>query len=237
MEPVEIERRLVAAETAIAAGRGVSGTGFWSAVAALKRSPGLLDRYADRVAEIDRSAFENWAFLVVPVVSGTVLMAGVTLVGVAAVGAAYFIDGALLRALVFYVGVGVLLVSTHGLAHLVVGWAAGMRFSHWFIGTIGRPQPGVKVDYSTYLRAPATSRARMHASGAIVTKLLPFALIGAAVAADLPTWAVWGLPAIGIAAIVTDVFWSTKASDWKKYSREMGFAQGLGSGSGIEPSV
>lgn len=237
MEPAEIERSLVAAETAITSGGGVSGTGFWSAVAALKRSPGLLDRYADRVAEIDRSAFENWALLVVPVVSGTILMVGATLVGVAAVGAAYFIDGDVLRALVFYVGVGVLMASTHGLAHLIVGWAGGMKFSHWFIGTIGRPQPGVKVDYSTYLRAPATKRAWMHASGAIVTKLLPFALIGAAVAADLPIWAVLGLPAIGIVTIVTDVFWSTKASDWKKYSREMGFAQGPSSGSGIEPSV
>ena len=70
----------------------------------------------------------------------------------------------------------------------------------------------------------------MHASGAIVSKLVPFALIGAAVAADLPSWAVWLLPVIGGVTIVTDVLWSTKKSDWKKFSREMAFAQTSRSG-------
>ena len=64
----------------------------------------------------------------------------------------------------------------------------------------------------------------MHASGAVVTKIVPFALIGAAVAADLPFWAVWALPAIGVVSIITDVVWSTKKSDWKKFQREMKFA-------------
>jgi hypothetical protein len=101
----------------------------------------------------------------------------------------------------------------------------GMRFTHWFIGKISQPQPGVKVDYSTYLRTPASRRAWMHASGAITTKVTPFALIGAAVAADLPSWAVWGVPVVGVAAIVTDILWSTKHSDWMKFRREMEFAQ------------
>jgi hypothetical protein len=237
IEPVEIERSLTAAEVATAAGGGVAGTGFWKAVAALKRRPDLVERHADRVAEIDRSAFENWAFYTMPVIPGTVLMIVATLAGAAAVGMAYFIDGEVVATLVFYAGVGVLLVSTHGLAHLLVGRAAGMEFTHWFIGTVGRPQPGVKVDYATYLRSPAASRAWMHASGAIVTKLVPFALTGAAVAAELPAWAVWGLVAIGVVSVVADVLWSTKASDWKKYAREMRFAQEPPSGSGIDPSV
>jgi hypothetical protein len=65
----------------------------------------------------------------------------------------------------------------------------------------------------------------MHASGAIATKIIPFALIGAAIAADLPAWAVWGLAVIGIASIVTDVLWSTRSSDWKRFKREMRLAQ------------
>ena len=69
---------------------------------------------------------------------------------------------------------GVLLVTTHGLGHLAVGKARGMKFTHWFVGTMQRPQPGVKLDYATYLRVDAVGRAWMHASGAIVTKIVPF---------------------------------------------------------------
>ena len=101
----------------------------------------------------------------------------------------------------------------------------GMKFTHWFMGTIRRPTPGVKLDYASYLRSPAASRAWMHASGAIVTKLMPFIFLGAAFAAGVPTWVVWALVVIGVVQIATDVLWSTKASDWKKFKREMEVAQ------------
>jgi hypothetical protein len=65
----------------------------------------------------------------------------------------------------------------------------------------------------------------MHASGAVVTKIVPFALIGAALAAAVPSWVIWVLLVVGFGQIATDVLWSTKASDWKKYLREMTFAQ------------
>jgi hypothetical protein len=155
---------------------------------------------------------------------GTTLMVAGTLVGLALIWWAYALEG-LTAAIAFYLGLGTLLVTTHGLAHLVVGTIAGIRFTSWFIGSITLPQPGVKVDYSTYLRASPMRRAWMHASGAVVTKVIPFALLGAAIAADLPTWAVWVVVAIGLAAIATDILWSTKSSDWKRFRREMEFAQ------------
>ncbi|MGH3649314.1 MAG: hypothetical protein ACRDU9_01290 [Acidimicrobiia bacterium] len=225
MTPPAIEESLLAAEAAVDAGRGLSGTGFWRAVASVKREPELIDRYADRIAAIDLAAFEQWALVKMPVSWGTALMALATAVGVGLVGWSYYTTGELISVVLFYLGLGVLLVTTHGLAHLLIGSALGMRFTHWFIGKITQPQPGVKVDYSTYLRARAVNRAWMHAGGAITTKLIPFALIGAAVAADLPRWAVWGLPVIGVAAIITDIVWSTRNSDWKKFRREMKFAQ------------
>ncbi|MGH8916147.1 MAG: hypothetical protein ACRDZM_16750, partial [Acidimicrobiia bacterium] len=80
---------------------------------------------------------------------------------------------------------------------------------------------GVKVDYATYLRAPASSRAWMHAAGAIFTKILPFAFLGAAFAAEVPTWTIVILVLTGLAQIGIDILWSTKASDWKKFRREM----------------
>ncbi len=61
----------------------------------------------------------------------------------------------------------------------------------------------------------------MHASGAIVTKVVPFALIGAALASGAPLWVAWALVLVGVATIVTDVVWSTRVSDWKRFKREM----------------
>jgi hypothetical protein len=219
-----IEESLTRAEIALESGKGLSGTGFWQAVATVKRQPELVDRYADRIAAIDERAHRHWALLVVPLGLGTVLAVVATIGGLALVGWAYALDD-WAAILVFFVGFGVLLAATHGLGHLVIGWMAGIRFSYWFVGEIRRPQPGVKVDYSSYLRAKPSRRAWMHASGAIVTKLIPFLLIGAAIAADLGVWVAWVLAGLGTATIVTDVVWSTKASDWKKFQREMRFAQ------------
>lgn len=204
------------------AGNGLSGTGFWKLVNDIKKDDSL-DRYIDDVAEIDQMAFNNWALFSVPLWLGTLLMVLGTGAGLALVGLAYPTEGNW-SGIWLMVGAGVLLVTTHGLGHLVVGALVGIRFTAWFIPKLSQPQPGVKTDYSTYLRAPAASRAWMHAAGAIVTKLLPFLLIGAAWAADVPAWAVWALLAIGIVVVATDIVWSTKASDWKKFQREMAFA-------------
>lgn len=220
-----IEEALKAAERAVKSGSGLRGTGFWGAVAEVKRQPELADRYAARMAAIDSAAHSQWALLVVPLWLGTTLMLVGTMIALTLIGAAYFIDEELWKVLSFFAGFFILLVTTHGLAHLLVGKALGMTFTSWFIGSPKMPQPGVKVDYTSYLTSPAESRAWMHASGAIATKLVPFALVGAAIAADLPTWAVWVLVGIGTAMVITDVLWSTNSSDWKKYRREMEFAQ------------
>jgi hypothetical protein len=218
-----IEAILDDAERAVTAGTPLGPSGFWKAVTAVKSDPALVERHADRIGRIDRAASKAWALVTVPLWLGNILMVGGTLIGLVLVGWAYSLQGNT-AAVVLLLGFGVVLVTTHGLAHLLFGRLAGMRFSHWFIGTIKRPQPGVKVDYATYLRAPASSRAWMHAAGAIVTKILPFAFLGAAIAADVPAWAVWALVIVGIGQIFTDVVWSTKASDWKKFRREMTFS-------------
>lgn len=224
MDESSVETALARAEAALDAGIGLEGTGFWPAVNRVRENPELAERYADRIAAIDSRAFHQWALLRVPLWLGTGLMIVGTLVGLGLIWWAYFLEG-LAAVIVFYAGLGVLLVTTHGLAHLVVGAIAGIGFTSWFIASPTRPQPGVKVDYSSYLRTRPRRRAWMHVSGAIVTKLIPFALLGAAIAADLPTWSVWGIVVIGLAAIATDIFWSTKLSDWKRFRREMGFAQ------------
>lgn len=224
VETSAIEKALDASEAAVAEGRGLAGTGFWPAVHSLKTSPELAARYGRRVAEIDQAAFGNWVWIKVPLHLGTALMLLGTAVGLVFIGLAYNLDD-LIAALIFLAGTGVLLTTTHGLGHLVVGTVVGIGFTSWFIATPGRPQPGVKVDYESYLNTPARSRAWMHASGAIVTKLVPFLLIPSAVIAGLPGWSVWVLVILAVAMVVTDVAWSTKSSDWKKFKREMRLAQ------------
>lgn len=206
-------------------GAGLEGTGFWRAVAEVKRNPSLVETYADRIAEIDQRAFDNWGPLVtVPIGPGTLLAILATVVGVALVGLAYYLDGFLAIA-AFGAGVIVLLGSTHTLAHLIVGRSLGIHFTKWFVAKISQPQPGVKVEYASYLRTSPKRRAWMHASGAIATKAIPFLMIPAAIAAGLPDWVWWVLVVAGVAMILTDVLWSTKSSDWKRFSREMAFAQ------------
>jgi hypothetical protein len=71
----------------------------------------------------------------------------------------------------------------------------------------------------------------MHASGALVTKAMPFLLLGAAWGMEAPGWAWAALIAVGIVQIVTDLTMSVKQSDWKKFSREMAIARELDQGS------
>jgi hypothetical protein len=147
-----------------------------------------------------------------------------TLIGLAVVFWAYQVEQPW-NGLALLAGTGITLVTTHGLGHLVAGRLVGIRFTHWFIGEISRPQPGVKIDYATYLRTPARARAWMHASGALVTKTVPLLALPPAFVMDAPGWTVALLIVIWIVMTATDILWSTKSSDWKKFSREMGIAR------------
>jgi hypothetical protein len=224
VEDTRIEAALAAAEDAVAAASSLSGTGFWPAVAAVKRQPVQVDRFGERIAVIDQAAFSNWALVKVPIGIGTAAMTAATVAGLALIWWAYYLTG-FGASIAFLLGTGTLMVTTHGLAHLVIGRLMGIEFTAWFIGTWLQPQPGVKLDYETYLATPPAKRAWMHASGAITTKLLPFVLVGAAIASGAQGWVTVALLVVGVASIVTDVLWSTNASDWNRFRREMGFAQ------------
>lgn len=221
MTPESMERALDRAEAAVALGQPLDGTGFWKAVGAARKDFALADKYAGRIAAVDRKAFENGVRLRVPAGVGTALLAGATGAGAAALVLAESIDSRFLRSVVFLGALGALEVGTHSLAHWAVGRAMGMRFTYYFLGGPPPPRPGAKLDYATYLRVPPARRAVMHASGAVVTKIVPFALIPAARSLDLPAWVTYLLVVLGIGQIVTDVLLSAKSSDWKKVKREL----------------
>jgi hypothetical protein len=217
---MEIGSTLERCESALASPDPLDLTelGFWKAVAALKRNPGLVQQYRDRVAVIDQAAFLRWAPVRIPIRVGVAAMALLTAAGLAIISLAYFVD-APWNGIWLLTGTGVLLGSTHTLAHFVVGRMVGIRFTYWFIGNT--PQPGVKIDYASYLTTPPRARAWMHASGALTTKAIPFLSLGAAWGSGSPVWTMWTLGGLGVVMIATDLLFSVKQSDWKKFRREM----------------
>lgn len=226
MDARGIEQILDEAERLLTSGATIDlrTLGFWRAVAAVKRDPKYVERYADRIATIDREAFRRRVPLHFPAALGLVLLSLGTLFGlfVLWLGAAFQPP---LKELLVLVGMGALLVCTHGLAHVIYGSLLGMRFTDWFADLPRRPQPGFKIDYGSYLRAPAASRAWMHASGAIVSKVVPFAVIPYALSINCAGWLIALLVVVGIVQIATDAMWSVRASDWKKFRREMRLAR------------
>ena len=204
--------------------------GFWRVVALIKRDDELIERYAEQVGRIDAKAFRAGVRFRVPVWVGIALMLIAVVLGIVAVVLAVR-AGAKSEPDEVTSGVGLVIAGAawaaglHSLAHYLVGRSVGIRFTDLFIAIPPPPLPGLKTDYATYLRASPVARAWMHASGALATKLAPFIALAFAPAARAPGWAVGVLLGLGIFQIVTDVLFSTKASDWKKVRRELAVAR------------
>jgi hypothetical protein len=226
VDDIEVDRTLAACEQALAgaAAPDLRALGFWRAVAAVKRHPDLVDRYATRIATIDRAVFRRRVRLAFPVALGVILLDLGLFGGLLLLGIATFVDHPW-REILVLVATGALDVTTHGLAHLAVGTFLGIDFTDWFVDLPKQPQPGFKIDYASYLRASPRQRAWMHAAGAITTKLIPFLVIPYAVAIGTETWATLLLLALGVVQILTDMLYSVRASDWKKFRREMRLAR------------
>lgn len=216
----DVDTALRRAEDAMAEGRGLRGTGFWAAVSVVRRDAQLAERYADRIAAIDRRAFEQAVRWRVTVGLGNALLLAATIIGLAAVGVAYWLEG-LPQTIVMLAGTGVLLGSTHAPAHWTIGRLVGIRFTHYFVGGRPQPGPGAKIDYASYLRTPPRARALMHAAGAVVTKLVPFVVLGAAWGMKAHAAVLWLLLAFGVIQLVSDAVFSTRRSDWMKVRREL----------------
>ena len=212
----------------------LAGLGFWGLVRQVKLEPRLAEHWAEVVGRIDRKAFEGSVRPRLPVWLGNSILLVVSAVLIAALFVAVGLgrdavggEGQLLPGLIAVAAAGGLAVNLHDLAHWVVGRLVGIRFTAYFLK---KPllQPGLKIDYASYLRTPPGARAWMHASGAIVSKIAPFAVFAAvylphrAAGYDLfPSWSLWAILAFGVLQIFTDILFSTKKSDWKRVRREL----------------
>lgn len=212
-------------EAAVQAGnRDLKALGFWRIVAQVKPDRMLVHRYADQIGRIDTAAFRAGVRFRVPVWAGNTLLIAATLGGLAAVVLAHIVTSATLSGLLLLGAGGVWTVSLHSPTHWFVGHLVGIRFTDYFLGQ-PLPYPGLKSDYSTYLRADAGSRAWMHASGAIATKLAPLLALAFFPGTEAPWWSAAGLVAICLLSIATDVAFSIKVGDWKKFRRERAIAR------------
>jgi hypothetical protein len=212
--------------------------GFWSLVRKVKVEPRLAAHWADVVGRIDRKAFERRVRPTFPIWFGN----GVLLVGTVVLIVAAFVavrlargpseTGATVAGVLALVAAGGLSVTLHCPAHWLVGRLAGMRFLRYFIGGPLKVTPGIKAAYATYLRVDPGARAAMHASGAVASKIAPFAvfaplyLIHRGAGYELfPEWSLWAILGLGVLEILTDAIWSRKKSDWKKVGRERRLAR------------
>jgi hypothetical protein len=223
-------------EAAVDGGDGdLRRLGFWRVVRLIKLDDELIERHAEQVGRIDGKAFRAGTLLRLPVWFGVGLMVAAVAAGIAAVWVAIRAGAEpepdrVVAGISLVIAAGLWAAGFHSLAHYVVGRAVGIRFVALFGAIPPPPLPGLKTDYATYLRASPVARAWMHASGAIATKLAPVLALAFAPAAGAPGWAVAVLLGLGVFQIVTDLAFSTKASDWKKVRRERGIARARESG-------
>jgi hypothetical protein len=220
--PAEFER----IEAAVDAGQtDLRALGFWRLLAKVKADPVLAHHWAEQAGRIDRKAFEARALLLVPIWFGNALLLVGTLAGAVAVAIALTTDSQTLAGLALVFAALDWSATFHAPAHWLVGRAVGMRFVAYFIRDLVPPFPGVKIDYATYLRVAPEARAWMHASGAIASKIAPLLALAFWPASDALGWAAWAIAGYEVLIIGTDVFISTRTSDWKRFRREMRIAR------------
>jgi hypothetical protein len=213
-------------EAAVRAGEtDLRELGFWRLVAKVKRDPTLAAHWADTAGRIDRAAFESRFRLRFPVWFGNAALVGATVAGGVAVAVALETSSETVAGLALIFAAADWSTSVHGLAHWLVGRAAGIRFTSYFFGRLFPPVPGLKTDYATYLRAQPGARAWMHASGAVASKIAPLVALAFWPATVAPVWAAAVIAAYVVVLLVVDVVFSVRYSDWKKVLRELRVAR------------
>jgi hypothetical protein len=222
----EIGADLDRIEAAVAAGNtDLRALGLWAIVSTVKLDRALVDEHAAQIGRIDTAAFRSRVRLRVPVWVGNALLSAGTVTGALAVVAAYLWQSPLWKGLALVAAGLIWSLCVHSPTHWLVGVLVGIGWTDYFLGGPAPPRPSLKSDYGTYLRADPDSRAWMHASGAIATKLAPFVALAFWPLSGAPWWAAAVLAAYGVLQIVIDVMFSIRSSDWKKFRREKGVAR------------
>ncbi len=205
--------------------------GFWKLVAQARRKPKLAEKFGEQIARIDIAAHKaNW--ISVPLWLGHAVEILVTIFGTWLLYIALIYEGSSVKSAALVGAAFWLSFSLHPLTHYAVGRVLGINFKYYFLHGLyiffrspgkkwWKLEPSLKVDYASYLRASPRSRAIMHASGAVVTKLTILLVLLLGIKFNVSMQGIIATAAMLALYILTDLLYSTKSADWSKVKREL----------------
>lgn len=173
MKEGEVEKALSRIETEVGKKNysAVKEFGFWKVVKVAKKDPEIAGKFAERIGTIDKLLFESKIWTKLDYRTGTIL----ELIG-AVIGLSFLYFGAtstgIESTMLYFVSAVVFMTALHPIAHSIAGRLFGIGFHFYFLNGPLLIEPTLKVDYSTYVKAPAKKRAIFHLAGAINSVLV-----------------------------------------------------------------
>jgi hypothetical protein len=168
MDAGEIEEVLINVESELDRGNyeAVRNLGFWRVVRAAKKDPEIGEKFAEMIGEVDKILFDSKARIKLDFRVGTII----ELIG-AVIGVVLLYFGAtftgILSTILYAASAIVLMTALHPISHIIAANRFGIKFHFYFLNGPMLIEPTLKVDYSTYLKAPPKSRALFHLVGAV----------------------------------------------------------------------
>ena len=191
------------------------GKAFWGIINQVKKDKINDDELLKLIAGISQKRFGEKVSFTLGVPLGNLLELAVT---VAAVILAFQVNSDWM----LYISALVLMTTLHPLSHYITGSLLGIRFTHYYLDGPALVEPTLKIDYFSYLKAPAHARAFMHASGVVGTVAAPLIAAGIALGKGASAAATY-LFILFIGLIVFELLTSTRIGDLMRAKREYGY--------------
>ncbi len=192
-----------------------SGRVFRDVVESIKRNKINDDEMLKDLEDLSRNRFEKMVRFTLNVSLGNLLEGTAT---IAVLIMIFLIDSDWM----LYISVPLLMTTLHPLSHYFTGSLSGIRFTHYYLNGPAKIEPTLRIDYSSYLKAPAKQRALMHLSGVLGTVAAP--LIAALFAVYKGAYgAIFILGIIFLLLIIFELLTSMKIGDLMKAKREYGY--------------
>lgn len=151
--------------------KSVGELGFWRAVEAAKNDLGVGEKFAETIGEIDKLLFESKARAKLDFRIGTIIELIGTVIGVVLLYFGATFTG--IESTILYIAsAGVLMTGLHPISHIIAGHLFGIKFHFYFLNGPMLIEPTLKVDYSTYVKAPPKNRALFHLAGVVNSILI-----------------------------------------------------------------
>lgn len=195
--------------------KNFDGKAFRGIINGIKKDKINDDELLKLIAGISRKRFGEKVSFTLSVPLGNLLELVVT---IAAVILAFQVNSDWM----LYISALVLMTTLHPLSHYITGSLLGIRFTHYYLDGPALVEPTLKIDYFSYLKAPAKARALMHVSGVVGTVAAPLVAAGIALGKGASAAAFY-LFILFIGLIVFELLTSTRIGDLMRAKREYGY--------------